>query len=230
MERTTKIEMTKDELQQEREAAVVRTVERLGDDLPKNADLLAAAKVGRMTSYQLADLYDVTPETVRNWEWLPEPINPNGRPQLYPVSELPEDHHPGLLTDQDERGVGREKEYRRGYWDGYLEAVRNAQEAKDKSYTRAQEVVNILREFVHSNEMMIWRGEEQPSYNTPPEIDITDWKALREKIIERDNGECQRCGSTENLHVDHIRRMSNFGPPEPFNLQVLCEQCNIEKG
>jgi hypothetical protein len=81
MERTTKIEMTKDELQQEREAAVVRTVERLGDDLPKNADLLAAAKVGRMTSYQLADLYDVTPETVRNWDWLPEPINPNGRPR-----------------------------------------------------------------------------------------------------------------------------------------------------
>jgi len=36
MERTTKIEMTKDELQQEREAAASLAVEKALDDVPEN--------------------------------------------------------------------------------------------------------------------------------------------------------------------------------------------------
>lgn len=136
----------------------------------------------------------------------------------------------GELPRAPKREAEKEREYRRGYWDGYLQAMHDAQQAKDKNYHRAQEVVNILREFAHSNEMMWWRTEKQPEYERPPQIDITDWHELRQKIIERDDGECQQCGAEENLHVDHIHSVSSLGPPEPYNLQVLCEQCNLEKG
>lgn len=61
-------------------------------------------------------------------------------------------------------------------------------------------------------------------------------KAVRQRIIERDNYTCQICGnSTYNepnllLEVDHIIPISKGGKTIDSNLQCLCWKCNRSKG
>jgi len=88
MERTTKIEMTKDELQQEREAAATRAVQKALDDVPENVRALAAARMGLVTAQHIAEVYGVTVKTAHNWAG--DPVNPNSSPFLYDVEDLPE--------------------------------------------------------------------------------------------------------------------------------------------
>lgn len=38
--------------------------------------------------------------------------------------------------------------------------------------------------------------------------------------------ECARCGSTENLALDHILAVCNGGKAEKENSQTLCQPCN----
>lgn len=42
--------------------------------------------------------------------------------------------------------------------------------------------------------------------------------------------ECRFCGSTENLHVDHIKPVRHGGTNHINNLQCLCRKCNVKKG
>lgn len=87
-DRTVKVELTQEELQQEREAAAVRAAEKVLDDVPTDIEALAAVKIGLVTAQHLADIYDITPQTARNW--MEEPVNPNSRPHLYRVEEIPD--------------------------------------------------------------------------------------------------------------------------------------------
>jgi hypothetical protein len=95
MERTTKIEMSKDELQQEREAAATRAVQKALDDVPENVRALAAARMGLVTAAHIAEVYGVTEQTARKWAG--SPVNPNSRPYLYSVDDLP-----NKISQQDE--------------------------------------------------------------------------------------------------------------------------------
>jgi 5-methylcytosine-specific restriction endonuclease McrA len=63
-------------------------------------------------------------------------------------------------------------------------------------------------------------------------------KALRQKVLERDDYQCQKCGfkvtqSNQDLisflHVDHRIPVSKGGLTEFSNLQVLCGKCNLQK-
>lgn len=53
---------------------------------------------------------------------------------------------------------------------------------------------------------------------------------LRWSVWLRDDLTCQRCGTRENLSVDHIRPESKGGTLELENLQTLCRSCNSKKG
>lgn len=57
----------------------------------------------------------------------------------------------------------------------------------------------------------------------------TQWRKLREIVIRRDAGTCQSCGQ-EGKHVDHIVPRRLGGTDELLNLQLLCVQCNLQKG
>ena len=57
----------------------------------------------------------------------------------------------------------------------------------------------------------------------------TQWRKLREIVIRRDQGTCQLCGQ-EGKHVDHIIPRTLGGSDELLNLQLLCVQCNLQKG
>ena len=49
------------------------------------------------------------------------------------------------------------------------------------------------------------------------------WQETREKVLERDNHQCQACGKETKLHVHHITPISAGGPRfETNNLVTLC--------
>lgn len=52
---------------------------------------------------------------------------------------------------------------------------------------------------------------------------------VRNYILKRDGYQCMRCGSNEELAIDHIRPFSENGKTEIENLQTLCRKCNMEK-
>jgi 5-methylcytosine-specific restriction endonuclease McrA len=57
-------------------------------------------------------------------------------------------------------------------------------------------------------------------------------RALRFEILIRDNFTCREpgCGSQEQLQIDHIKPCDSGGTADPWNLQVLCHECNRMKG
>lgn len=52
-----------------------------------------------------------------------------------------------------------------------------------------------------------------------------EWKALREKILKRDNFTCGYCGG-EATQVDHIIAVSKGGSNDESNLISACARCN----
>jgi len=66
-------------------------------------------------------------------------------------------------------------------------------------------------------------GESMINYKRKP---IS--KNLKTYIMERD-GSCLRCGSDEDLTIDHVTPVSAGGENTHDNLQVLCRICNSKK-
>lgn len=72
-------------------------------------------------------------------------------------------------------------------------------------------------------------------------VDAAYRRSLRRDLVKRLGGKCNRCGSTENLHIDHAhrdqKRTSDFAYLEAFtlmaelkNCQLLCQTCHGIKG
>lgn len=54
---------------------------------------------------------------------------------------------------------------------------------------------------------------------------------VRELVMERDNGKCTVCSSTQNLHFDHIVPFSKGGSSDTEkNIRLLCAKHNLEQG
>jgi 5-methylcytosine-specific restriction endonuclease McrA len=50
------------------------------------------------------------------------------------------------------------------------------------------------------------------------------------KVAARDAGRCRQCGSTIELHFDHVIPWSKGGANTATNIQLLCGPCNRRKG
>lgn len=50
------------------------------------------------------------------------------------------------------------------------------------------------------------------------------------EVFARDDYQCQRCGSSDDLTIDHVLPFSHGGTADPSNLQTLCRSCNSSKG
>lgn len=68
-------------------------------------------------------------------------------------------------------------------------------------------------------------GKIFPEANKRPPIP----KEVVDAVWNRDGGRCVYCGSTENLHLDHIIPFSKGGDTSVENLQLLCQKCNLKK-
>jgi len=54
--------------------------------------------------------------------------------------------------------------------------------------------------------------------------------SVKQEVWKRDKGMCVECGSTENLHFDHILPFSRGGTSlSAANVQLLCMKCNLAK-
>jgi hypothetical protein len=54
--------------------------------------------------------------------------------------------------------------------------------------------------------------------------------AVKIEVWKRDKGRCVKCGSTENLHFDHIIPYSHGGSSKDAkNIQILCLNHNLQK-
>ncbi len=54
---------------------------------------------------------------------------------------------------------------------------------------------------------------------------------VQREVYERDRGKCTKCGSTDNLHFDHILPFSKGGSSKvATNIQLLCARHNLQKG
>lgn len=49
-------------------------------------------------------------------------------------------------------------------------------------------------------------------------------------VSARDQGRCRQCGSTQQLHFDHVIPISRGGANTVANIQLLCGACNRAKG
>jgi HNH endonuclease len=49
-------------------------------------------------------------------------------------------------------------------------------------------------------------------------------------VAARDNGRCRQCGSSQDLHFDHVIPWSKGGANTVSNIQLLCGPCNRSKG
>lgn len=58
-----------------------------------------------------------------------------------------------------------------------------------------------------------------------------EWLKLRKQVLSMYDRKCMCCGSTEYIHVDHIKPRSLFKELELDinNMQLLCRSCNTRK-
>ena len=55
-------------------------------------------------------------------------------------------------------------------------------------------------------------------------------REVRRAVFERDGGKCAQCGSNFDLQYDHVIPVALGGATTVGNLQLLCGDCNREKG
>ena len=53
---------------------------------------------------------------------------------------------------------------------------------------------------------------------------------VKQFVWERDKARCVRCNGQENLEYDHIVPVSKGGSNTARNIQLLCAECNRDKG
>ncbi len=54
--------------------------------------------------------------------------------------------------------------------------------------------------------------------------------SVKLEVWKRDKGKCVQCGSTDNLHFDHILPFAKGGTSlKAENIQLLCARHNLEK-
>jgi 5-methylcytosine-specific restriction endonuclease McrA len=76
----------------------------------------------------------------------------------------------------------------------------------------------------------------QPTAAAPPKVTVPSPRkrlsistTKRARIMSRDNNQCQKCGATTDLTIDHIQHWSRGGSNADANLRVLCRPCNSQR-
>ena len=92
--------------------------------------------------------------------------------------------------------------------------------------TLRREIVNDIIRIKNNYSDKEFENKLHSFYNS------REWKDLRTQVKKELTPMCPVCGSEHNLHVDHIKPIRHFFEERlnPNNLQILCGDCNLEKG
>jgi len=52
----------------------------------------------------------------------------------------------------------------------------------------------------------------------------------RIRVFNRDGNRCLKCGTADDLSIDHVKPTSKGGANLISNMQTLCRGCNMQKG
>ena len=75
---------------------------------------------------------------------------------------------------------------------------------------------------------IIWlKPDIKPKYKRSCYGNVSD---IRKIIFERDGNKCYYCGSTKDLHMDHVMPKSIFRWHDVYNIITACHKCNFRKG
>lgn len=101
----------------------------------------------------------------------------------------------------------------------------------DEGYTE-EEIRALILDKIEQREKKVKRvmarlGQNDISSSNSREVIPDDVKMF---VWQRDGGRCVRCGSQQNLELDHIIPVSKGGSNTARNIQLLCEKCNRAKG
>ena len=55
------------------------------------------------------------------------------------------------------------------------------------------------------------------------------YRRLMKRVLERDDWQCQKCGSLKDLQIHHQIKRSLLGDDALANLQTLCVRCHLEE-
>jgi hypothetical protein len=55
---------------------------------------------------------------------------------------------------------------------------------------------------------------------------LAEYQDLRMQVLRRDGWRCQRCGTSKDLHVLHMKSRSRLGDDAMRNLITLCATCH----
>ena len=104
------------------------------------------------------------------------------------------------------------------------EAELAAREAGDERIAEAERLVagRRRRDKLAWANRVLEGGEQIQREGIPPEV--------RRVVHERCSGKCMECGSSFDLHYDHILPLALGGSNSVKNLQLLCSTCNLRKG
>lgn len=121
---------------------------------------------------------------------------------------------------------GSEQDYRRGYYQGYSQAMDDWKALSRRGYIRSAEIWNILCAFF-DGALERWRYGSTQELVEPPDAKYPDtWSVIRARVFERDGKRCTVCDSTHRLEVDHIVPVAEGGLPNDDNLRTLCARCH----
>lgn len=129
-----------------------------------------------------------------------------------------------------------EERFRKGWYHGYDEALRDVAYLKRKGFMRPSEIYNILVEHMESTIRKWWKRWFRDDYLGPefrsvtPRFKHPSWWEIRTEVLERDGNRCVHCGSTKRLEIDHIDTVADGGLPIPENLRTLCRKCHRGPG
>jgi len=114
----------------------------------------------------------------------------------------------------------------------HSEAIAGATDASE-SYIDQFRAVDVIQELPSGEVGMKFDREAYAAGK--PAIPLQDDReqrrdtvseSVRERVLDRDDGQCRRCGADTALEIHHIRPVSHGGEDRPDNLAALCAACH----
>ena len=65
----------------------------------------------------------------------------------------------------------------------------------------------------------VWQGNAENNQR---------WRIVKEEVMAERGAKCERCGSTANLDLHHIKARRYGGKDIKANAQLLCEPCHVQ--